>query len=1082
LHLFLLQYEQLNKPMKRVVLIILLISNLSYATESMAQSPMTRSHSLLKEDYTVNVIYQDPDGLIWFGTNRGLFRSDGIAYKWFTTANGLCDNNVTSLCSARNGILWIGHKNGMITQIKGNSVIPFKPEEGLGSVAVTDIVSDSAGVIWYSTDGDGIFRWDYKHLSNMDTKDGLSGDEVYDMEIDFKGVIWLATYSGITRYSEGKCEIISMKDGLPDNYVKVLKSGPDGRLWIGTDEKGISVYDPEKRSFTSTKNWNSGSVTGLAITMDKDIWVSTEDNVIQMRISGKSDWWQRSIKVSQSEKPVHIRTIIRDIEENIWVGGQKFITQILPPVFEFMNKSNGSPFDMCSSLIEDSSGDLWVCTEKGLYRGRRELGESLNWVNLNEKMRLGNTNFISLWLDNKGMVWAGTYGSGAYRIDPSSLKYTKYTTSDGLSNNNIVSISGKDNMVWFSTLGGGVSSFNSDNGKIKSYIYSELKESYVYSTRSDKKGKTWIAGSLRLPAYILNDSLYLMKSVGQRLPQLYGIALDILGKPWFNTRDKGIIMLKDDSIKMLGKSEGITFDKIQSIVFDKFNNLLIISDKGILFYNPDKGVILEYGENSGLSDRDPVDNAVFTDREGLIWIGTQTGIIRYNPDYLHLERNIPRIFLSEKKQDYNPIIQGKKKFRYTENNFTFTFTGIWFSNPDGLKYRYMLKGNDRGWIYSGSFEPRTYSNLPAGEFTFIAEVSLDEKNWYNSPDSAYSFKIYPPFWRTWWFISVFILLGVFAIYSYIRLRLIKLQKDKERLEMEVGKRTEEIRNQNLILAEQKKEIGMQRDLAEAQRDKIEVQKEEIQASIRYARKIQSAALPPKKHIDNILGDHFILNKPCEIISGDFYWVARSGSKTFFAAVDCTGHGVPGAFMSMLGMSALNDIVKSLSEYKASAILDHLRERIQESLHQGGDREMVTHDGMDISLCILETNTNMLQFSGARSPLYIIRKGEINVVLADKIDIGYLTLEKLEFTNQQFQCEPGDQIYLFTDGFADQFGGPDGKKFKYQRFKDFLVSIHSEPMERQAILLDKEIEDWKGKRPQIDDILIMGVKIQRRAIE
>jgi ligand-binding sensor domain-containing protein/serine phosphatase RsbU (regulator of sigma subunit) len=1066
--------------MKKAFFLFLLFNGLLFISESAGQTPLLRYHSLLfkgKEEYTVNTICQDPKGLIWFGTDRGLFRSDGVNYTWFTTDEGLSDNNVISICSAGDGMLWIGHKNGMISRYNGSSFLPFKPEEGLGTVPVTDIVSDSTGVIWFSTDGEGIFRWDGKHLSNLDTKDGLSGDEVYDIEIDLNGVLWLATYSGITRYTKGKFEIISMKNGLPDNYVRILKCGPDGKLWIGTDEKGISVYNPEKGTFTTSKNWDLGPVTGLAISLDKDLWVSTEENgIIQMSISDYPVSFQRKIKVSPLPDKVRIKTLTKDIEENIWVGGQRLITQILPPVFEFLNKSNGTPFELCSSLIEDAKGDLWVCTEKGLYRGIRVSGGSVNWININEKMRSGNTNFISLYLDTRGKVWAGTYGAGVYRIDPSGLKFTRFTTSEGLSDNNVISISGKDNLIWFSTLGGGVSSFNTDNNKIKSYNYSELKESYVYSTRSDKTGKTWIAGSLRYPAYIFKDSLYVLNPSGQRLPQLYSVALDTSGNPWFNTRDKGLIMIVGDSIKVIGKKDGIGFDKIQSIVFDKFNNLVIISNKGLLFYKPGSGVILEYGENSGLSYQVPIDNAVFTNREGQIWIGTETGIIRYNPDYLHLERNIPGIFLSEIKQDYNTINKVKKRFKYKENNFTFTFTGIWFSNPDGIKYRFMLRGNDETWNYSNSIQTRTYSNLPPGEYTFIAEVSLDEKSWYSTADSSFSFKINPPFWLRWWFITGVILLAGFAVYSYIRLRLVKLEKDKESLEEEVRKRTVEIRNQNVVLAEQKKEIELQRDLAEEQRDKIEVQKEEIQASIRYAQRIQSATLPPKRQLDNILGDHFILNKPSDIVSGDFYWVARSGSNTFFAAVDCTGHGVPGAFMSMLGMSALNDIVKSLSECKASAILDLLRERIQESLHQGGDREMVSHDGMDISLCILDKNTNMLQFSAARNPLYIVREGEIIVIIADKIDIGYLPVEKLEFTNHLFQCEPGDQVYLFTDGFADQFGGPNGKKYKYQQFKNFLVSIHAEPMENQAILLDQEIEKWRGNRHQIDDILIMGVRI------
>jgi serine phosphatase RsbU (regulator of sigma subunit) len=263
----------------------------------------------------------------------------------------------------------------------------------------------------------------------------------------------------------------------------------------------------------------------------------------------------------------------------------------------------------------------------------------------------------------------------------------------------------------------------------------------------------------------------------------------------------------------------------------------------------------------------------------------------------------------------------------------------------------MLEGFDLKWNYSNRNLDLPYSKLPPGDYCFKVEVSLDKINWFNSKDSSFCFTINPPFWRRWWFILAMIFIAVSSVYLYVKRRLASLERAKKELEEEVYKRTEEIRNQN---------------------EELETQKEEIQASIRYAYRIQTAALPPKAQLDLILGDYFVLNKPRDIVSGDFFWVARDKENIFFSVGDCTGHGVPGSFMSMLGLSALNDIVKSLSVCKASLVLNLLKNRIMESLHQDESSSMVTSDGMDISLCILNTETKVLQFAAAHNPLYYIR--------------------------------------------------------------------------------------------------------------
>jgi ligand-binding sensor domain-containing protein/serine phosphatase RsbU (regulator of sigma subunit) len=1072
--------------MKRINYYIILIWLLTASSATLAQTPFLKPHHLFrgKEEYNVNVIYQDPKGWIWFGTDKGLFRFDGINYSRFTISEGLAQDQITALYSNIDEKLWIGHKNGEITLFDGHAFQIFAPEEGLGKIEITDITSDSSGVIWYSTLGEGVFRYDGRYLTNLNTDDGISDNYVYDIEIDNKGILWFATDNGITRYSGGKCDIISMKNGLNDNIVKVLKTSKDGRLWIGTEEKGLSIYDPVNKAFSSIEGWTFGPVTGFTMSLEDDIWISTEkEGIVQLKLNLNAKPSYRKITSNQGLISNRISTIVKDQEENIWIGGKQGVIQALPPVFEFLNKTNGTPFEMIYSLTKDNLENIWVCSESGLYRGIPDNTGQYEWSNLSEKMKLPKDNFISIFLDSEGQVWAGTYGDGVFRINPENLKYVKFTVSQGLSDNNVISISGSDNLVWFSTLGGGISCYNIAQSRLSNYHDTELRDSYVYATKSDKEGRTWIAGSLKHPAYIYHDSLYVLDKNGQRFPQLYGVALDSSDGLWFNLSDKGIIRVTADSISILGKKDGIMFDQIQSIIFDKLNNLLVISNRGLLFYKPKTGVILEFGENSGLSYQYPVLNSVFPDKQGQIWIGTETGIIKYNPEYLQFIDQNPRVFLSVKNLFYNPIKAGKKKFRHNENNFTFGYTGIWFSNPEGLSYRYMLTGYDLKWNYTNRNQDRTYSKLPAGEYTFKVEVSLDEKNWYSSADSSFSFRVHPPFWKRWWFIAGMTILVISSIYLYIKQRVSNLEKAKEELEEEVHKRTEEIRKQNEVLEEQKEEletqkeeISSQRDIAEEQRDKIEAQKEDIQASIRYAHRIQTAVLPPKNQLDNILKDYFILNKPRDIVSGDFFWVAQSSSHVFFSVGDCTGHGVPGSFMSMLGLSALNDIVKSLQICKASTILNLLRDRIQESLHQVGDREKVSNDGMDISLCILEAHTNKLQFAGAHNPLYIIQSGEIREIRADKMDIGSYLVEKQEFTNHELQCEEGDQLYLFSDGYSDQFGGPNGKKYKYQKFREFLVSIHNEPMIRQKWLLDEEIETWKGNFRQVDDILVMGIKI------
>jgi tetratricopeptide (TPR) repeat protein len=273
---------------------------------------------------------------------------------------------------------------------------------------------------------------------------------------------------------------------------------------------------------------------------------------------------------------------------------------------------------------------------------------------------------------------------------------------------------------------------------------------------------------------------------------------------------------------------------------------------------------------------------------------------------------------------------------------------------------------------------------------------------------------------------------------------------------------------NVLLAQQNDEI-------KSQRDQIFQQKKEITDSIHYASRIQRAVLPPEKILDDNEFEHFILYKPRDIVSGDFYWMNQRDNKLIVAAADCTGHGVPGAFMSMLGMAFLNEIFTRGEYDNAAQILDQLRLQVVSSLHQTGKMEE-TKDGMDISLCLFDKDINKMHFAGAFNSLYLVRGGELIEAQADRMPIGVHEKANVSFTNHVLDIQKGDSLYILSDGYIDQFGGENGKKFMTKRFKQLLLDIQQKNMEEQKSFLDTILTQWRGEYDQIDDIMVIGIRI------
>ncbi len=490
---------------------------------------------------------------------------------------------------------------------------------------------------------------------------------------------------------------------------------------------------------------------------------------------------------------------------------------------------------------------------------------------------------------------------------------------------------------------------------------------------------------------------------------------------------------------------------------------------------------------------DMVAYAIYTGAEGLVWIGISDKIFTYDTkfsrDYDELFHSLTQSVIIDQDSllfggtNYSISENGEVRItleqnrdqrpgiKYRHNNITFHWASPYFDGEEQIQYSFRLLGFNEDWTRWSDRTEFPYTNLPNRSLVF----EVKSRNIYGkeSTYAQYAFTILPPWYKTILAFFMYVIAALVLIVVIVKLYTRRLQLEKVRLEGIVARRTAEVVRQ----------------------------KEELEDSITYASRIQRAILPSEKILNEHLPENFLLFKPRDIVSGDFYWMTRRGDNIMIVAADCTGHGVPGAFMSLLGISFLNEIVNRLDILKSDEILNHLRQEIMSSLKQTG-KDDEAKDGMDVAICIIDKKKMKAQFSGAYNPLWLVRpltKNELSEVekgnelelpprsihdqknvlipfVGDKMPIGISVKGTLPFTYNELKIKKGYSLYLFSDGYVDQFGGPNEKKFMSKAFKKLILEIQDQPMSKQEKILDERFHEWKGDLDQVDDILVIGLKI------
>ena len=468
---------------------------------------------------------------------------------------------------------------------------------------------------------------------------------------------------------------------------------------------------------------------------------------------------------------------------------------------------------------------------------------------------------------------------------------------------------------------------------------------------------------------------------------------------------------------------------------------LRIGNEWIYLKNDD---IISVYDRSALNIVDNIRSISTDDR--FIWvINAENQLFRLVRDQIYGYKPDFDLYIKSIRNDENePFRLSDIEFGRGENSIIFELIAPDYLKKNSMQYQHVVDKVTGDWS-KWDTNPSFIMEIKPGTTTLYYRA---QDIWGNiSEPRSVTFTSKRPFTKTSFFyvlISI-VFLSVIIVIVWFRER--QLQNEKRVLEMKVSERTA----------------------------KIEAQKQEITSSIEYAGRIQMAMLPTDEHCSELFNDYFILFRPRDIVSGDFYWIGEDQDHVFFTVADCTGHGVPGAFMSTLGISTLYEIITNKKKLHANIVLNLLREKIKNSLHQTG-KVGEAADGMDIAFCILHKDKSLLEFAGAFIPLVIVQENEIKEYKGDRMPIGIYYGEKDSFTNYEINIHSGDAIYLFSDGYSDQFGGPETTKYKKATLKKLLLDIHSLPMNRQKDMIEAEFEKWKGNNQQIDDITIFGIRV------
>ncbi len=1101
----------------------------------------------LSESY-VSSIFQDSLGFLWFGTADGLNLYDGVKFTVFKhdpgNKNSLVNNYIYAIEGDGAGNIWIGTMSGLsrlntLHMSFTNFIADKDNPNSLPGNSVTCVFIDSPERLWVGTTA-GLSRLDlseeiplfknFKHDSlNPNT---ISNNYIRSIYRDADGFLWLATDLGLNKFdpTEERTEHFFYDAAQPfsvsSNKITCIFPDPvagDGVLWIGTGNGVLNKFDRENNKFyrfvlPALQNNNGENIRISEIVADTDnknlFWLATWGGGLYLfdREKEKFRVFKHSPQSPGSLSSNFLISVLKDFSGNIWVGtADKGISKFnnrskfFHHYFHKINKPYSLSGNYVNAVFEemiDEDTVLWVGTSgSGLNRMVfREKKFTHYLYDAEDYTSLGSNVVWSVFKDSAGKMWIGTSrGLSRAAVENGRVKFYNYFNLFGKTESNVVSIEEDgDKNLWLCSFKVGVFVVENtrETPKIRLHFFHNEKDSTSLSddrcnlVYKDSRGNIWVGTYNGLNLYrpaLKNFKRYLHKTGQKGTISNNGINCIFEQKSGDNTvlwigTDGGLNKFDYRTGKFVYYTEkdGLPNNVIYGILGDKEGCLWLSTNKGISRFNPQTLEFKNYNRKDGLQSDEFNIGAYAKGASGMFYFGGVNGLTAFDPEKIKENSFVPNVVLTEfrlfgKKAELDTAILFKKKIElsYNENFFSISFAALDYTNSRKNKYRYKLQGVDPEWRESIEVYKAVYTKIVPGNYLFRVQGSNNDYVW-NEKGASVRIIIVPPVWQRTWFkvLSVFLILGLSFSFFLMRIKYIKRQKIE--LEKLVAVRTADLIIKN-------REIHKQKEI-------IEEKNFHIMSSIRYAERIQKAISPSPEQMRKALKEHFVIYLPKDIVSGDFYWVYKKRQMVLLAVVDCTGHGVPGAFMSLIGNSLLNQIVKEEKITDPAAILEHLHLSVREILKQENGRGDMA-DGMDVGICQINYKKREIIYAGAGNSLYVVTachavkptdkkipEMKIIKVKGNRQAVGGRQKEKKRiFSDYKIRFFHGDFVYLVSDGFIDQ-NDSIGKRFGSTRFVKMLNDFSFLPADKQKKEMLSVLNNFMDGEEQRDDITVIGFKM------
>jgi len=1071
LSVYLATQTQLMKSLFTILFLSVSFFNLS---TTFSQSPVTTSwngQTGLGSDIAY-AVFIDSRGIVWVGTDgAGVGMFDGQNIRMYNQKDGLCGNTILAIKEDKDGKMWFGSQGYGLSVFDGKKFTNYTAEDSVGisdNDAVMSLHCSKNGTMYVGTFRNGVLKYDNGNFVSV-TDTSLSPMTVWNFIENEAGTIYFATTShGLGKMEGDQIKFLADSAGIPKKMSLGLAFDLNGDVLLGTshglyrirDDKAIHHYD-ETNGFYPTPTTND--IRSLFVRKNGQILMGFYSNF----------WVLENEQLTKNYKNGDLgsapTSIAEHQTEDIWMATEAngLVNYKKNGIYMASNPNYGESFFVTSQAADST---VYFASQKGVYflkKGRiRELIE-FETFKMNDVVEIVvvDTSEILLFSNDHGVLRCIEKNeTWKYEHIGKVQMFFARQYSDSL---------------YYGTAGGSsLFSFNiytHETQELFSGFNDTLQLGIIYAIRVHPETKHVWLGTYDTQTIIElseDDTIVYTKENGIPGGALFDFAFDKSGVCWFLNADGAFGYLKDGNFISF---ESLLVTAYDGMTFDKNGNLWMGNSLGVMFVEIEDYKVKssrQFNKYDGIPETRGLIGSVYTMSDGRIMISKfDDACYIINPDEIKPDLEKPSIYLKgvygkdHAELDSTWYVQTdgffhtpvKLELPYDQNNLTIDLGAVYFSQPDSLRYSYILEGFNTEWSAYQKTATVTFTNLPNGEYIFKCQALGANKN--ESEILTFNFTVQTPWFKTWLFYILLILIVVGLIYLFVKWRISKLEKDKLKLQAVVDERTKEV-----VL----------------EKEKVEEKNREILDSITYAKRIQAAIMPNVKLVKEHLKESFIIYQPKDIVAGDFYWMHTSENRPdeiIFAAADCTGHGVPGAMVSVVCNNGLNRSVREYGIYDPAKILDKTREIVIDEFEKSEDQ---VKDGMDISLCSLNIKTNKLEWAGANNPLWIIqtRNQVTNLVEVkpDKQPIGKYANAK-PFTSHQIELQKGDMIYLFTDGFQDQFGGEKGKKFKASSFKTLLLDIHNLPMNMQEETILENFEQWKGSFEQLDDICIIGVRIQ-----